>query len=59
MRREHGDPAKLIRDISKESGVDRIVMSGRKRSPTGKALFGSVTQSVLLDSEIPVTVTTV
>ncbi|MEF8778892.1 MAG: universal stress protein [Natronomonas sp.] len=56
MRREHADPAEAIVETATEIGADRIVMSGRKRSAVGKALFGSVTQSVLLQSEIPVTV---
>lgn len=31
-----------------------LVISGRKRTAVGKALFGSTTQSVLLNSDIPV-----
>ena len=55
-RREHGDPADTIIEVAEELGVDNITMSGRRRSPTGKMLFGSTTQSVLLAADVPVTV---
>jgi nucleotide-binding universal stress UspA family protein len=55
-RREHGDPAETIIDVAEELDVDNITMSGRRRSPTGKMLFGSTTQSVLLAADRPVTV---
>jgi len=36
--------------------ADRIVLAGRERSPTGKMLFGSVTQAVILNTDRPVLV---
>jgi nucleotide-binding universal stress UspA family protein len=51
-----GDPAEAIIDAGDELGVDAIVVAGRKRSPAGKALFGSVTQSVILGTDRPVIV---
>ncbi|MEF8902065.1 MAG: universal stress protein [Halovenus sp.] len=55
-RREHADPSEAIVNVADEIDADRIIMAGRKRTPVGKVLFGSVTQSVLLDADIPVTV---
>ena len=55
-RREHGDPANQILSVAGEIDADTIIMSGRKRSPTGKVLFGSVVQSVLVDADCPVMV---
>jgi len=57
-RQEHGDPAETILSIAQEEDVDLIAMSGRSRSPSGKVLFGSVTQSVSLSASQPVVVTT-
>jgi nucleotide-binding universal stress UspA family protein len=51
-----GDPQDLILQTAEELDPDLIVMGGRKRSPAGKAIFGSVTQSVILNTERPVTV---
>lgn len=58
VRREHGKPAETILRVASEIDANAVVMTGRKRSPTGKVLFGSVTQSVLLSAECPVIVTT-
>jgi nucleotide-binding universal stress UspA family protein len=55
-RREHGDPTEEILAVAREIDAHDIAMSGRKRSPTGKVLFGSVTQSVMLEADRPVTV---
>lgn len=55
---EHsGDPAAEIVQTADDLDVDLICVGGRKRSPAGKALFGSVSQSVILNTERPVLVT--
>ena len=51
-----GDPAEQILDAAAEGDANLIIVAGRKRSPTGKALFGSVTQSVILKADRPVMV---
>jgi nucleotide-binding universal stress UspA family protein len=56
-RRELGDPETVILDVAEEIDADCIALAGRKRSPTGKVLFGSVTQSVMLHTERPVLAT--
>lgn len=52
-----GDAADEIIDAADEVDADLIVVGGRKRSPAGKALFGSVTQTVILNAGRPVMVT--
>ncbi|WP_266081498.1 universal stress protein [Haladaptatus caseinilyticus] len=50
----NGDAVRKILDTAAEVDADMISIAGRKRSPTGKALFGSVAQQVTLRSELPV-----
>lgn len=49
-----GEPATQVVKYAKEKDASYVVIGGRKRSPTGKAIFGSVTQSILLGSNVPV-----
>lgn len=49
-----GDPAQAIVDYVQDQAPEYVVIGGRKRSPVGKAFFGSVTQSVLLNVDEPV-----
>ncbi|WP_327053427.1 universal stress protein [Halomicrococcus gelatinilyticus] len=50
-------PSEGILDLADDLDVDMVVMGTRKRTPAGKAIFGSVTQSVVLDASVPVVVT--
>lgn len=56
-KRTKGDPAESILETAKSVNADCIAIGGQKRSPTGKVLFGDITQSVLLNAECPVLVT--
>ena len=53
-----GRPAEEIVSYTDEVDASYIAVGGRRRSPAGKALFRSVTQSVLLDTDRPVLVVT-
>jgi len=54
IRGTGGDPSTEIVDIAEETDADLISVAGRKRSPSGKAIFGSVSQSILLQTDRPV-----
>ena len=49
-----GEPVEEIIALAHDRDARFVVVGGRKRTPVGKAVFGSVTQSVLLESERPV-----
>jgi nucleotide-binding universal stress UspA family protein len=49
-----GDPVKQTISVVKETDPRYIVIGGRRRSPAGKAVFGSKTQDILLESPVPV-----
>lgn len=53
-----GDATRNILDKAEEIDADVISLAGRKRSPTGKALFGSVTQDVILKTDRSVLLST-
>lgn len=53
-----GDRVEAILEEARINDCDHIFISGRKRSPTGKALFGDDAQAVILNFDGPVTVMT-
>ncbi|WP_231183388.1 universal stress protein [Haladaptatus sp. DYF46] len=53
-----GNKSEKILDAAEEYDCDHVFITGRQRSPTGKALFGDATQEVILDFDGPVTVVT-
>jgi len=40
--------------VAEEINADSILLGVRKRSPVGKAIFGSVSQQVIIDTDRPV-----
>lgn len=49
-----GEPTEKILEYASENDASSIVLTGRKQTPVGKILFGSVTQSVILNAERPI-----
>ncbi len=57
VHREHGNVVETIIETADDVEADQIVMTGRTRSPVGKAIFGSTIQGVLSAADQPVTIT--
>lgn len=51
-----GEPSHEILSLAERRDVDLLCLAGRKRSATGKVIFGSVTQDVILGTDRPVLV---
>jgi nucleotide-binding universal stress UspA family protein len=45
-----------VLEIAEREGVDHVFVAGRKRSPSGKAIFGDVAQRIILNFDGMVTI---
>ena len=50
-----GERGPTINAIAEEVEADQLIVGGRKRSPAGKAVFGSTAQELLLSAPCPAT----
>ncbi len=51
---EVGTPSQQIRQYAEETAADLVVMSTHARSGIGRFLYGSITEQVIRDGEVPV-----
>lgn len=54
VRGEVGNVEATVLEVAEGLDASYLVVGSRKKSPVGKALFGSTTQAVLLDAACPV-----
>ena len=52
----NNDAAETVLETASEYDADLIAVAGRKRSPTKKVVFGSVSQEIMLNTDRPVLV---
>ena len=50
------DVAATILDLTKSVAADLLIIGARRRSPVGKLILGSVTQTLILEADVPVLV---
>lgn len=55
IRRVEGDPGSQLVEIAEREGYDRIVLGGGQQSPMGKIRLGPISEFVLLNSHVTVT----
>ena len=55
---DEGEHAHAIIDVAEDNDCDHVFLTGRRRSPAGKAIFGDTAQSVILNFDGYVTVST-
>ena len=51
-----GDIGEAIVALTDKLQADLLVLGARRRSPVGKALFGSIAQTIILEANVPVLV---
>lgn len=54
---EHENQAEAVLAMADDLAIDRIYIYSRRRSPAGKAIFGSALQDVIIGASVPVVVT--
>ena len=52
----NADVAGTVLAFANQAGAEILVIGARRRSPVGKFLLGSVTQTIILDADMPVVV---
>ncbi|MBX0325282.1 universal stress protein [Halomicroarcula sp. F13] len=50
-----GEPDEALLALASEIDADRLVVGGSRRTPTDKAVFGSLAQTLMLEAPCPVT----
>lgn len=53
---ENDRRADAVLDVAESVDADRIYLYSRRRSPAGKAVFGSTVQQIILNARVPVTI---